>query len=893
MSNSTVEDEFLAEEELDEVSQATIDLICEKLLDLCDVLSGDVHLRPYQREVGKRIIESIILGDGETITATQCRQCLDENTVVLNPDGSACRVKDREGSTYTGFKPTKRYRVNGGAEVTMTEDHIVMTKEYGWIAARNLKEGHHLSLQTFNLSWLGEEFVEKEIDLGGRWHTKQLVKQPVTQDLGRWLGYLTTDGSWTRGKGQSPKFTNTRREYLDEFDKITRNEFGLEPKWYSKGSGFDLLLTTSNKSVYGNNLVLNFLKALTWDAGFPTDVFKWSPEVVSRFINRAWSGDGTVTFKRRANGKEYVDVFLACGNNETYAYYWQALLQKFGIQSQVKREIMPKGTGVFHRLVLGSGEANLTRFFEVTGLIYGKETASRKALHLFHEMKSRRSLGGKGYASEPKRMYEHHGYGPDGEELGWARIVKIEDAGERHVYDPHVPGKGWLIAQGLQVSNSGKSETVANIIAICMVMLPILAKVFPVLLEKFKRGVWVGCFAPTDDQSEIVFSRVVSRLTSEYAVEFFSDPDINIKVSKGFGNTINLSNGSLVRRQTAHPRSNIEGKTYHIVLIDESQDVEERVVSKSITPMMAATNGTMIMIGTPGFTKGAFFNQIQMNKRNQLNRGKRQLHFEYTWKEVVKYDKNYLAHVKKQMLTLGEDSIEFRIAYCCEWQLDKGMFTTSERLKTLSDTSMKIVHAYNKTPVVVGIDPARKQDSTIVTVLWVDWDHPVDSTGLRDCRILNWLDLTGLDWEAQYSSITDFLSNYNVLAVGVDSGGLGDPVIQRLQVLMPRTHVFGIPSDRAEQSKRWKWLRELMQRGLIAWPGHAETRRLKIYKKFEQQMGDLEAKFDGPYYLAQAPKAANAHDDLPDSLAFAVATMMKVSEEFTDNTVEVSNSPWF
>ena len=72
-----------------------------------------------------------------------------------------------------------------------------------------------------------------------------------------------------------------------------------------------------------------------------------------------------------------------------------------------------------------------------------------------------------------------------------------------------------------------------------------------------------------------------------------------------------------------------------------------------------------------------------------------------------------------------------------------------------------VVHAWANSPVVVGIDPARKQDKTVVTVVWVDWDHP-DELGYYHHRILNWLDLEGVDWEEQYYRIVEFLSNYNV-----------------------------------------------------------------------------------------------------------------------------------
>lgn len=458
----------------------------------------------------------------------------------------------------------------------------------------------------------------------------------------------------------------------------------------------------------------------------------------------------------------------------------------------------------------------------------------------------------------------------------------------RRIVESVVIGDGATIT-ALQARQSGKSEVVANTLAALMVILPVLAKVFPDTLEKFKRGFWVGSFAPTDDQAEIVYSRIVSRLTSDRAQEVYEDPDLQLKIKKGHGNTMILSNGSLLRRQTAHPRSNIEGRTYHLMLIDECQDADARVINKSIGPMGASTNATMVFIGTPSYTKGAFYSTIQANKRNATKRGQKENHFEIKWREVARYNKNYGKFVKKEMLRIGEDSDEFKLAYECTWMLDKGMFTTQERIEDLGDKSMEVLHAWHKTPVVVGIDPARKQDSTIVTVLWVDWDHP-DEFGFYECRILNWLDLTGLGWEEQYARIQEFLSNYLVLAVAVDEGGLGDPVISRLRVMFPNLEIKGFKSDRGHQSDRWKHLYELLQRGRIGWPAHAKTRRLKVWKRFTQQMEDLELKYEGPYMIAAAPRAADAHDDYMDSLNLAtILTKMDMDE----SEVEVAVNPFY
>jgi hypothetical protein len=435
---------------------------------------------------------------------------------------------------------------------------------------------------------------------------------------------------------------------------------------------------------------------------------------------------------------------------------------------------------------------------------------------------------------------------------------------------------------------SGKSETIANVVAACMIMLPRLAPLFPSLLDKFKEGLWVGAFAPVEEQASTLFGRIVERLTSERALEFMADPEIDEAVGGG-AKTVTLKKcGSLARKQTAHPRAIIEGRTYHLILVDECQGADEKMVNKSIGPMGAATNATMVFTGTPSYTKGVFFKTIQANKRLATRRGAKQNHFEADWKEVARWSLNYARFVKKELLRIGEDSNEFKLAYRIMWLLDQGMFVTSERLDELGDKSMEIVHSYHKTPCVAGIDCARKVDSTIVTVVWVDWDHP-DEFGYYEHRILNWLDLTGMEWEEQYFRIVEFLANYSIFAIGVDAGGVGDVVGGRLKVLLPHIPIELLGSQRPDQSKRWKHLSELVQRGKIGWPAHAKTRRLKTYRRFRLQMEDLIKKFEGPYVLAEAPNEADAHDDYPDSLALAVA----ITTDYQMPEIEVTNNHFY
>lgn len=460
----------------------------------------------------------------------------------------------------------------------------------------------------------------------------------------------------------------------------------------------------------------------------------------------------------------------------------------------------------------------------------------------------------------------------------------------RRIIRSVVVGDGDVIT-GMASRQSGKSETVANVTAALMVILPRLSQLYPELLGKFSKGFLVGMFAPVESQAETLFSRTVARLTSPRAVDILGDPEIDDATGRTPTKTrgIRLKNsGSEMLMMTANPRAKIESKTFHLVVIDECQEADDFVITKSISPMLAYSSGTMVLTGTPTRTKGYFYKTIQLNKRLATTTKGKKNHYEWTWKDVAKVNKNYGRYIKKEMLRIGEDSDEFQMSYNCKWMLDRGMFITEGAFEDLADVSMQTVKAWHASPVIVGIDPARKQDSTVVTVVWVDWDRP-DEYGYLDCRVLNWMEIQGDDWESQYYQIVEFLSNYDVLAVGVDANGVGDAVAQRLKLLLPRAEVVGITSSQAEQSKRYKHLQTLIQRRMIGWPAHAKTRRLKTYQRFMQQMLDAEKQYTNQYFSVKAPEEAGAHDDYVDSLSIACF----MTADLVMPTVQESTSPFF
>lgn len=434
---------------------------------------------------------------------------------------------------------------------------------------------------------------------------------------------------------------------------------------------------------------------------------------------------------------------------------------------------------------------------------------------------------------------------------------------------------------------AGKSESIACTAAVAMVLLPRLACLFPrdKVLQKFKDGVMIGVFGPIDEQSETIFSRISLRMSSAEAEAALADPEIDDTFISGTQLHRMKRNKSFCRKQTAHHTAKIESKTYHLIFIDEAQDANSEKVRKSIHPMATATNGTICKIGTPTSHKSDFHEAINRNKHRPPTHGKKN-HFEFNYKRAAKENPFYRQSVKKEMERLGEDSDEVRMAYKLEWMFDRGMFITQEEIDELGDETMQIISYWNESPIVVGIDVAEKHDSTVVTAIWVDWEHP-NEFGLFDHRVLDWLELHGEHWESQYQQMCEFVSRYQVLRIGVDAQGMGSPVAARLATLLPHIEVIPLPMNGPDQAKRWQHLTQLIQRKLIGWPAHPRVKRLKKFKRFTQQLSDVEKDYVGKNLRIGTPKGEkNMHDDYVDSLALGCW----LTKEFaTDDYVEEWN----
>ena len=435
---------------------------------------------------------------------------------------------------------------------------------------------------------------------------------------------------------------------------------------------------------------------------------------------------------------------------------------------------------------------------------------------------------------------------------------------------------------------SGKSETVAVTVGGMMIILPVLANL-PMFaddprLAMFKDGLWVGIFAPSQRQAQITYGRLKARLQCKSAIAVLEDPEFRLGFSTSNGQTVALTNGSFATAISASDGSNIEGESFKLIICEECQDISNFKIRKSIHPMGAAYNASIIKIGTATTYKGDFYDAIQRNKLEMEHKTSHiRNHFEYDYEVAAKYNPKYAKYVEGEKRRLGENSDEFRMSYKLEWIIERGMFVDIVKFEENNgETSLERVISDRQAVHVAGIDIGGKNDSTVVTMCEVDWNMPVimetridDETGEEitymayNTYIKDWLCISNEpDYEEQYPLITDYLSMFRVARVVCDATREAS-ISHRLRANL-RCEVIPYIFTTKSKSELYKHLEKEISAGRARICSGEKTRASREYNDFLQQLGDLQKGYSGTNLVVAHPDERGAHDDYPDSWALAV-----------------------
>lgn len=473
-----------------------------------------------------------------------------------------------------------------------------------------------------------------------------------------------------------------------------------------------------------------------------------------------------------------------------------------------------------------------------------------------------------------------------------------------------VIGQDGSIITGLWARQCGKTETIAAVAFGLAIILPALANTFPddPRLSPFLKGFWCGVYAPIHEQAQLPFTRIRQRTSSDYGLTVLADPEISVQLVTNRADTLTWSNGSVIQCRSASPDTNIEGKTWHFVILEEAQKLSRTKVDKEIRPMLTSTNGTMVKIGTAWESRGGFHTSIQVNVDSHAAGGPRN-HFEFPWSIVVAekelaakktgkaYHRNWIKFVETERKRLGENSPEFRMNFGCEWQENRHIAIKESVFRVSAVSSLEA--GFVRTPFqVAGLDIGKTVDSTVLTIMDVDLVSPIrNSFTLPDFdehrqnyyvkTILDWFELGGsFEGEVgQYAELVRYLEMTNVKVLVVDATSLGDPVFERIEAMIGGT-ITCVPFTFGwiNKSNLYRYYLQEFNAGRIKYAAGPETRERVDYNKFVQEHLDLDKEDKGTYITCGAPEGG--HDDFPDSSALA-CWAEKIAEEVMMPEIQV------
>lgn len=477
-------------------------------------------------------------------------------------------------------------------------------------------------------------------------------------------------------------------------------------------------------------------------------------------------------------------------------------------------------------------------------------------------------------------------------------VVAIRPVATRPTKCLSVEHESHLFLAGTGLVPTHNSEAISCMCLSVMLLLPALSRAFPddPRLKKFRRGVRIGVFAPIDDLANIIFSRVVERLFAEGMQAILLSPDINVEVLKCSGGKLVLSNGSALRARTASSGSHLEGWTYHLLVSDESQDLDKEKVAKSISPMGARTGATWAKIGTPENRQSDFYEAIVHNiaedrklPPDQESQSRR-LHYEFDWTVGEKFDPTgrYGKYVRKEMARYGENSLTFRLKFKLEWHFDIDMAFPDDVLRKMQDTRRPLLMSWTRSPTVAGWDVAQVKDGSIVWACAMDLARPAmvysvapeKRGGARPDEhqdvvcyhkaLVGCLEMHGVDWDSQYRRVADFCRRMNVKRLLIDVNGAGSTIPSTMQLYLPDVEVIGVNwASTVQKSICNTFYLQETHAGRVTVPWSDVAKQSPVMLRWMEEHKNLAKRYAGNYLVLEKPDDEHA-DDHCDASVLAV-----------------------
>jgi hypothetical protein len=417
---------------------------------------------------------------------------------------------------------------------------------------------------------------------------------------------------------------------------------------------------------------------------------------------------------------------------------------------------------------------------------------------------------------------------------------------------------------------AGKTTAVVHTVEIIMAFLS----------EHYSRPIHIGIFAPQIEQARTDFEKLKNALRPIKDL-IVQDDETKAQVKeRENAKTLVLPNGSSCWIAPVTTTSKPESKTFDLMIFEEAQDIDDKIMKESIFPIGSTTNAPRIFIGTAG-TRRCYFRELGHRKQDTIK-----IYFDDIVKqrrEVYEYtgDAHHLIYeqtISQEIVKFGIESDEIQRPYFGKWLIGTGNFTTEEEIDAL-ETDRNYTYSDKKNDCYAGLDTAKHPDSSVLTIIRYNKET-------KTKELINWLELRGDNYQHQFEVFVDALQKYNLIAIAIDSTGQGDFMpdlfAEQTEWRDELSGLFRVKFSQVSKDKMYKNLKVTIKESLTTLPKLS----IKNGERFRQQMLDLEQQYKGQLLSVKHPDDPKAHDDYPDSWALAEWAYARWQEQ---STVDVAS----
>jgi len=399
--------------------------------------------------------------------------------------------------------------------------------------------------------------------------------------------------------------------------------------------------------------------------------------------------------------------------------------------------------------------------------------------------------------------------------------------------------------------------------------------------------------APTYDQSKLIFGTVEQLLLGRDDIRGY------VQITKTPYPFISYKSSRIMARTADEDGRNLRGHSADRVVVDEAAFVRDEVIEEVIGPMLADSNGQLVMISTP-FGKNHFYRAFVAGMADgswQMANGDR------TPDEfLINHKPSTISHPRQRRVRsfrfpslanphISREYIEyqrsvltdrqFRVEYEAEFIDDtNSVFPWADIEGAVGDAGHRASSIeYPASSIrIAGVDWARYSDYTAVVVVemangeWLmanEGRHPINhqpsAINHSRYRVIVLDRFNRMDWHSQVARVADLLERHRVIAVAADQTSVGDPVLELLRSELWGAREMDIAVEGLVFTNQVK--RELMD-NLAIRLAHREV----VIPRDERLIGELQYY---EYELTESGRVRTGarsgyHDDCVTALALAL-----------------------